>query len=71
MRAIVPVLIFWCVILCGCAARRPIGGITYFVGEHCHPTAYEMGCDQNSPPNCKQIALRYDKQCEQIVAVKK
>lgn len=64
-------LLLCCLILSGCAARRPSHpGLTYFVGEQCHPSAYELGCDQNSPPNCRKIALKYDKQCEQIVAVK-
>lgn len=52
----------------GCAARHPSHpGITYFVGEQCHLSAYELGCDQTSPPRCRKIALSYDKQCEQIV----
>ncbi len=61
--------ILWLPMLCACAPRpaRP-GGITYFVGKECHASAQMVGCDQASPPDCKRIALHYDRACEQIVA---
>jgi hypothetical protein len=61
-------LILWCVILCGCG-RRPAAnrGLTFYVGTECHPTARVTGCDQNTPPKCKEIDLKYDKACEQLV----
>lgn len=58
------------VVLAGCAHRPVRSGITYFVGAECHPSAKMLHCDQNSPPNCGQITLKYDRACEQIVASK-
>jgi hypothetical protein len=66
MRAL---LIFWLLLCCGCA-RRPAspGGLTFFVGTECHPSAEMLGCNQQSPPSCKKIALKYDHACEQLQA---
>jgi hypothetical protein len=66
MRAL---LIFWLVFCCGCT-RRPAspGGLTFFVGIECHPSAEMIDCNQVSPPSCRLIALSFDKGCEQLQA---
>jgi hypothetical protein len=62
-------LILYLVVLCGCA-RRPAapGSLTFVVGPECHPSAVEEGCNSAAVPRCSQIALRYDKGCEKLLA---
>jgi hypothetical protein len=55
--------------LCGCSAHKPIG-INYVLGPECHISARLFGCDSSSPPRCKKIFVKYDKNCEQIAISK-
>lgn len=57
--------------ICGCARHAPRVVVNYYVGVECHAHAKLLECSgSQSPPDCKKIVLRYDKNCEQLALSK-
>jgi hypothetical protein len=55
-----------CMCLCGCLHRRT-QGVNYVVdGKTCHAVVRLIDCNHSSPPTCRWIAAKYDRNCEMI-----
>lgn len=62
-------VIFWAMILCGCARRPAHSGVNYIV-EPADLTApiLLLGCDHAEPPHCKRIRASYKPGREKLLA---
>jgi hypothetical protein len=63
------VLLILCLSLmnAGCVRHAPKAGVNYVIGPECKATAKLYGCTgSQSPPSCKSITLKYNRNCEQI-----
>ena len=56
--------------LLGCAAHKPMKGMTYTLesSESCPIHATLSGCDSSNPPKCARDTIRYRSGCEKIQA---